>query len=83
MDWSQYSSAAKVRCLRALPTSRPSCPPHTQPLQLRTLTIPALKEYLRANRLTVGGKKDELVDRILAHMDKAGPAAAAAADDEE
>lgn len=31
-------------------------------------TMPELKEYLKAHKLPVSGKKQELVDRVLAHL---------------
>jgi len=38
--------------------------------ELKKLTIPQLKIYLKQNRLTQGGKKDELIQRISDHIEK-------------
>ncbi|KAK1438286.1 hypothetical protein QVD17_04093 [Tagetes erecta] len=38
--------------------------------KLKDLTVQELKYYLTANKLTVGGKKDALISRILTHMGK-------------
>jgi hypothetical protein len=35
---------------------------------LAALTIPQLKDWLRANHLPLGGKKDELVQRIMTKL---------------
>lgn len=39
-------------------------------LQLKDLTVAALKTYLSAHNLPVGGKKEALITRILTHMGK-------------
>ncbi len=36
--------------------------------QLEGLTIPELKEYLKLKNLRMTGKKQELIDRITAHV---------------
>lgn len=59
---------ALLRCARALQLARPALRrTHLSATRssLEALTVPVLKEQLRAKGLKMGGKKDDLVERLL------------------
>ena len=64
------------------PASPVAVPDQAELVRLRKLTVPLLKELLKAKKLPVGGKKAELVDRLASATARAAGADATGADAE-